>query len=151
MPSRITILTVCFSMFTAGVLSANFLVSALDLSLSTDRTYFVNKITQSIKPLNQQTAAIQHSIYQTRISYLKKQTETMELKTKSVQQYIEPLEKELNEYRMAFSEKAASNISFWARQVVIGWYSPNASIDLASAQSSALVEVKLLQSSGLTG
>lgn len=102
-------LLLCITLFIAGVLAANAYVNRLQLSLSTDRDYFVHQISQPFKPINHQTAVMQNFIYQTRVKILKNKTTTIQRKTKSVQQYIEPLELELNQYRTAFTEKTITS------------------------------------------
>jgi len=99
----------CFSALIIGVFCANALVKNLELTVNTEREYLVSQVSNSLRPMNRKTVALQNSIYQQRVIVLDHKIKQAERKTKSIQQYIEPLEQELTEYRMTFSEKAAAS------------------------------------------
>jgi hypothetical protein len=88
-----------------GILTANTLVTKLDVSIHSDRDFFNLEVQQALKPNTEKNTAIQEAIYAQRISYLQSKTKTLEIKKKAVEDYLAPLETQINEYRYAFAEK----------------------------------------------
>ncbi|MBU2864985.1 hypothetical protein KO489_14090 [Reinekea forsetii] len=91
--------------FVFGSLVANQLVTYLNVSIHADRQFFSQEIQQALKANNPENRSIQNAIYQQRIAYLKNQTEELTQKKAAVEEYLVPLQKQVTDYRMAFSEK----------------------------------------------
>ena len=94
-----------------GALSANALVTKLDISIHTDRDFFNLEVQQALKPNTEKNIALQAAIYAQRKTYLQHETENLELKKKALVDYILPLESQVIEYRYAFAEKTTQSFS----------------------------------------
>ena len=92
-----------------GFLAANKLIDSLNITVNTEREFLVDQVSQSLKPQTKSTIALQNAIYQQRQQTLENKIKQTEIKTKSVVQYIDPLERELIVYRQTFAEKARAN------------------------------------------
>jgi hypothetical protein len=101
-------LTAVFSL-ALGFVAANGLIDALEITVNTERDFMVTQVSQSFKPPTKSTLASQNKIYQQRRESLVSKIAETELKTKSVTQYIEPLQEELNLYRKTFEEKTRAS------------------------------------------
>ncbi|MFQ3229724.1 hypothetical protein [Reinekea sp.] len=103
--SSLKYLIIFMSCLILGVLTANTLVTNLDVSIHSDREFFNLEIQQALKPNTEKNLAIQEAIYAQRVSYLESKTKTLALKKKAIEDYLAPLETQINEYRYAFAEK----------------------------------------------
>ncbi len=92
-----------------GFIAANQLIASLNITVNTEREFLVEQVSQSLKPQTKSTIALQNAIYQQRQQTLENKIKQTEIKTKSVSQYMAPLEQELIVYRETFAQKARAN------------------------------------------
>jgi hypothetical protein len=101
-------LTAVFSL-ALGFFAANTLIDALEITVNTERDFMVTQVSQSFKPPTKSTLASQNIIYQQRLESLEQKITQTEQKTKSIVQYLQPLEEELILYRETFAEKTRAS------------------------------------------
>lgn len=92
-----------------GVSAANALLDRLAITHNTEREFLVSQVSQSLKPQSEESRALQQAIYQQRITSLENRIAEVTTKNRAVDQYVAPLEEELQSYRRAFAEKARAS------------------------------------------
>lgn len=92
-----------------GISVANTLLDRLAITHNTEREFLVSQVSQSLKPQSDATRALQQAIYEQRITSLERRISEVEKKNRAVDQYVAPLEEELQTYRSAFAEKARAS------------------------------------------
>lgn len=94
---------------TLGIFSANRLLDGLAITVNTEREFLVSQVSQSLKPQNEATASLQNAIYEQRVTNLESRIDEVEQKNSAIDQYVAPLEEELQRYRAAFAEKSRAS------------------------------------------
>jgi len=107
--SRLTNVVLGLICFIVGFHGASLLLKKHAITLQTEREFMVSQVSQSLKPQTPKTFQLQNAIYQQRVSSLENKITLSEQKTKSVQVYLEPLEAEVTDYRLAAEDSAANS------------------------------------------
>ncbi|EAR11026.1 hypothetical protein [Reinekea blandensis] len=107
--SKLLPITLAVLGFAFGIMAANSLLERLAITHNTEREFLISQVSQSLKPQNETSRALQQAIYQQRIDSLESRIQEVEQKNRAVGQYVAPLESELQTYRAAFADKARAS------------------------------------------
>lgn len=88
-----------------GIWAGNSLVYRLELNRVPNRTYFLTSLKALVTPESEASLALQNSIYQSRVTALENKKAELSAQLDSVNDYLAPLEADLQTYRKLRTER----------------------------------------------